>query len=225
MTYVGQDTRLINTITGQYPVYLNDIRRLEPGWMIGEVVAETALLEKGYAVVHETIPPKDDIVEEISPVADETGTYNRTYYARSFTESEKNDLLSEATVTALARLEELLELKFEDGVDLEIVSGSIDRVRLRADDRSAITSSSLGAVILKGAGVTSPVIVYRSKNNVNYTLTPDEYLGFSAKAFLAAQYAYMAYWSAKEVIKGAATADEVTVPTELHVPEWDAVPD
>lgn len=85
-----------------------------------------------------------------------------------------------------------------------------DRVQVRNErDLANINGRVSAALVLKGRGVTDPVLPFRAQSNVTHQMTPDQMIdmGLAVGEFTADQY--LKAWQLKETLETLTTAEEV----------------
>lgn len=90
-----------------------------------------------------------------------------------------------------------------------------DLVQVRHErDLANINGRVSAALVLKGRGVTTPVLPFRAQLNITHSLTPDQMIdmGIAVGEFTADQY--IKAWTLKELVKVATTVED------LEAIEW-----
>ena len=85
-----------------------------------------------------------------------------------------------------------------------------DRVQVRNErDLTNINGQVSAALVLKGRGVTDPVLPFRAQSNITHNMTPDEMIemGLAVGEFTANQY--MKAWALKAELDLAETVEEL----------------
>lgn len=85
-----------------------------------------------------------------------------------------------------------------------------DKVQVRHDrDLNNINGRVSAALVLKGRGVTDPVLPFRAQSNITHNLTPDEMIemGLAVGEFTASQY--MIAWDLKGRLSLAETVEDL----------------
>lgn len=119
-------------------------------------------------------------------------------------------------------LEELIEMKRVEIDEWRVQAeqrgmpwafGSIDDiVQVRHErDLNNINGRVSAALVLKGRGVTDPVLPFRAQSNITHNLTPDEMIemGLAVGEFTANQY--MIAWGLKEQLALVETVEDLEV--------------
>ncbi|WDS62241.1 hypothetical protein [Pseudomonas phage D6] len=216
MTLVTKTTRLIESDTGDYPVYLSELSSRVKTTIFPSSIDSDELIAYGYEVVHDVAVPEADVVVEGKPVLTD-GEWYRTYVARSFTEDEVASNLAQAKALLEPQIEAFRVAQFEKGFPYQFAEG-LYHVQIRTTDRQNISSIR---VIAKEAIAESRdmEIKFRVFENVNVTLTAAEFVALADTTFARVTEGYGTAWVLKDQVKAATTLAELpTIPDELFTP-------
>lgn len=216
MTTVVSNTRLIESDTGDYPVYLYQLSSRVEGTIFPSKIDSDALIEFGYEVVNEVDKPAGDVVTEGAPELRD-GEWYRTWIVRSFSEEELSVNLAAAKEQLEPQIEAFRVSSFEKGFPYQFAEG-LYHVQIRTTDRLNITSIRTVAKEAIAAGGVLPVS-FRVYENVSVQLTAEEFVAMSDATFARVIEGYAVVHALKDQIKSATTLAELpTIPYELFAP-------
>jgi len=213
MTLVTKNTRLIESDTGDYPVYLSELASRVKTTIFPSTIDSDELIAYGYEVVYDTTVPTGDVVTEGAPELRD-GEWYRTYTARDYTSEEVAVSLASAKSTLETAIEAFRVAQFERGFPYQFAEG-LYHVQIRTTDRLNITSIRTVAKEAIAAGQPLPVS-FRVYENVNVSLTAEEFVAMADATFQRVTEGYAAGWALKDQVKAATTLAELpTIPDEL----------
>jgi hypothetical protein len=213
MTTVNRTTRLIESDSGDYPLYLADLPSRVPNTSFPQVVDSEILFEFGYEPVLDVEVPVNDVVTEGAPELRD-GSWYRVYNARAFNETEVNTNLAAAKAALKTQAEAKRVADFEKGFPYQF-GEQIYHVQIRPTDRQNITALRVIAKEAVAAEVPMP-INFRVYENVSVTLTAAEMVDVANATFSKVSEGYEVIWTFKDQVDAATTIAELPVlPSEL----------
>lgn len=213
MTAVNRTTRLIESDSGDYPLYLADLSSRVPNTSFPQIVDSEILFEFGYEVVLDTEVPVNDVVTEDKPELRD-GNWYRVWNARPFSTDELAARLTATKAELKAQAEAKRVAEFEVGFPY-LFGNFLYHVQIRPTDRQNITALYMLAKEAVAANVEFPV-GFRVYENVSVQLTAAEMVALGAAAFIKVSEGYTVIWTFKDQVDAAATIAELPVlPTEL----------
>jgi uncharacterized protein (DUF736 family) len=213
MTTVNRTTRLIESDSGDYPLYLADLATRVNNTSFPQVVDSEILFEFGYEVVLDTEVPVNDVVTEGAPELRD-GSWYRVWNARSFNETELSANLTAAKAALKAQAEAKRIADFEKGFPHQF-GETIYHVQIRPTDRQNITALRIIAKEAVDLGAPFP-INFRVYENVSVALTAPEMVAVANAALYKVSEGYEVIWTFKDQVDAATTIAELPVlPTEL----------
>lgn len=216
MTTINNSTQFIHIESKEYPIYLNQIRRRHPEVSIATNPSEESLLSLGYAVVHDSERPTGDVVEQSDPV-EVNGRYEKGWTVREFNSQELSARFNAARETRKNELKAYRERVLYKGHPFDF-NGVIGHVQLRDGDRANITGLRVKAESLVRAGVTDPVMFFRTYENEVHYITPEQMIALSDFAFDAYNFSLQHFWDLETDLVLAETIEELPeVPVEPPV--------
>lgn len=207
---VTNSTLLINTVTGEYPVYLSKVRRDNPNVSFPQTPSEELIASMGLAVVQPRLRPEGDVVTEGTPELVD-GVYHQVWEIRTYNEEELAQLLLEAKNERARRVSDLRDSELAMGLEYLFPDATVGHVQLRAQDQINLHSLRAEAMALKAAGQTEAVIGFRNYENVTKMMTPEQVLEMIAAALVFGKKIYQASWDLKDQIDAATNIDEIPV--------------
>ncbi|QBJ02728.1 hypothetical protein MZD04_gp202 [Pseudomonas phage Psa21] len=216
MTIVTRTTRLIESDTGDYPVYLSDLSARVKNTLFPTTIDSVDLFEFGYEPVLDTEIPTGDVVAEVKPTLKD-GQWYRTWTSREFTPTELSTNLSDAKNRLMAQAESFRVSQFDKGFPYEF-NGEIYHVQIRTTDRQNISSIRVIAkeAIQDNRDLT---INFRVYENVTIPLTAVEFVAMADTTFYRVTEGYQVAWTIKDQVNSATTLAELPViPEELFSP-------
>lgn len=216
MTIVNRNTRLIETASGDYPVFLSDLGVRVFGTVFPATIEAADLLMYGYEVVLDTDIPTNDIILEGKPELRE-GNWYRTWTERAFTPSEIATNLVTAKAAKLVAIEAFRVAQFEKGFPYKF-GEIVYHVQIRTTDRQNISSIRVIAKEAIEAGGELP-IGYRVYENETVNLTAAEFVAMADTTFYRVTEGYQVAWALKDQTEAATTLAEIpAIPAELFTP-------
>lgn len=213
MTTVNRTTRLIESDSGDYPLYLADLASRVNNTSFPQVVDSEILFEFGYEVVLDTEVPVNDVVTEGAPELRD-GSWYRVWNARAFNPTELDANLSAAKAALKAQAETKRLTEFEKGFPYQF-GETVYHVQIRPTDRQNITALRIIAKEAVDAGAPFP-INFRVWENVSVALTATEMVAVANAALYKVSEGYETTWTFKDQVDAATTIAELPVlPTEL----------
>lgn len=213
MTTVTRNTRLINTETQEYPVFLQELKDKIPNACISDVsIAAEALVDFNYVPVKEVEPPAGDVVSEGPPIL-EDGVYRRNWIVREHTPDEYAALLQQAKDTQLVVIENLRIAQFKIGFPFLAPDGEIYHVQVRDTDRVNILAyrTLSKEAIADGRDYVVNFLVYE---NVPVTLHATEMVEMADESVTQVEKGYQVIWTLKAQTRAATTIEEIPVVPE-----------
>lgn len=207
---VTNSTLLINTVTGEYPVYLSKVRRDNPNVSFPQTPSEELIASMGLAVVQPRLRPEGDVVTEGTPELVD-GVYHQVWEIRTYNEEELAQLLLEAKNERARRVSDLRDSELAMGLEYLFPDATVGHVQLRAQDQINLHSLRAEAMALEAAGQTEAVIGFRNYENVTKMMTPEQVLEMIAAALVFGKKIYQASWGLKDQIDAATNIDEIPV--------------
>lgn len=212
MTTVTQSTRLIESDSLTYPVFLSEMAKYQPNTCFGPTVDSDILIEFGFEVVNQTQPPEGDVVVEGVPELRD-GEWYQTWVVRSYSEVEASSKLEERKAVMTSQAESLRLQALAIGFPYRFPNGEILHVQVRTSDRGNISDYRTIAkeVIAAGAEMDFPFRVYE---NVTVMLTAQEIVDMADRTFDQVKTSYQVSWDYKEAIKNATSLEELPAAPE-----------
>lgn len=165
---------LIVDATGEYPLYLADVKQRHPNHDFPNVVYEDDIEPLGYYVVYSTTPPEGGVATEIAPVW-VTDHYEQAWSLRAYTQAELDQNLAREKQELGNRLEDQSEAELKEGAPYTFPDQQTLHIRLTIPDRINI----LGLFTDAGRHITSstpdpatPVMTYRTRERIIVQMTP-----------------------------------------------------
>lgn len=212
MTIVTRQTRLIDPVTKEYPLYISSIKDAT-GTIFADTMTEEDMLGYGYEVVHDTPVPTGDIVNELPPVLTD-GNWYRAWEVREFNEGEKARQLANAKAVNKERADYLLETSFNKGFPY-MYNEQLVHIQISPTDRQNITALR---TIAKEAIAESQDITFKFRvyENINILLTPAQMVDVGNQAFARVSEGYATIWDIKDNTDLAETEAAIpAIPNEL----------
>lgn len=216
MAKVNQSTRLIESDTGDYPVYLGELsRRVKDTLFPLEIDAET-LINFGYEVVNDTPVPEANVVIEGKPVLRD-GEWFRTWVARPFSEQELAVNLDAVKTQRYAEFKNFRIEEFNKGFPYQF-GDNLYHVQIRPEDCQNI--SSIRVVAKEAITAEKELeIGFRVYENVTVKLTAAEFVTLADTTFARVTEGYETIWKYVDEITDAKTIGDVPdVPESLFAP-------
>lgn len=214
---INRETRLIDIVTKEYPLYLKDLpTRAKPPTSFVPLVAADVILSFGFAEVLDSPIPTNDIVEEGIPVEVE-GAWYRFYNAREYTDAERKSLLDAAKQSRNDELDALRAREFEKGMPYTFGDKTV-HIPLKPEDisniqnRRAISKEAIAA----GKELKSS---FRSYENVTIRLTAVETVAMGDAVNQIIQDVDEILWDLKDKVDEATVASEIPPVPETLFPQ------
>lgn len=216
MSTLTHSSLIINTDTLQYPVSISQIRRENPTVSLPALPTVAQIEALGYAVVKTVPRPVADVVTEGKPALID-GVWTQVWETREFNSQELSARLNAARETRKNELKEYRERVLYKGHPFDF-NGVIGHVQLRDGDRANITGLRVKAESLVRAGVTDPVMFFRTYENEVHYITPEQMIALSDFAFDAYNFSLQHFWDLETELVLAETIEELPeVPVEPPV--------
>jgi hypothetical protein len=204
MTIVTSTTRLIESDSKVYPIFLSQLATYAPNTCFGTTVDSDLLIEFGLEVVHTVPQPAGDVITEGPPELRQDGEWYQTWISRSFDEAEQADKLLERKATLSAQAETLRVNAFATGFPYTFPGGNVYHVQVRAADRGNISDMRTIAKEMIAAG--QPMMFpFRVFENIKVQLTAQEMVDLADRTFQQVVAGYQVSWDYKDAINAAAT--------------------
>lgn len=171
----------VNTL--EYPLWVDQIRRRHPTVSFPKEIPNEVLATFGYAPVIPSIRPEGDVVTETAPFFNGE-QYVQMWETREFTQVELDQQINTSR-------NELLAL----GIDYTFPGDVADKIKV--DDRDMTILTSLRVIANEQLGNPEYRQVFRSMNNVNYTLTAQEIIDMTSHVFATVDQIYKNSWNDK----------------------------
>lgn len=207
MSLVTASVALLNVSTGDYPLYLNNVRRAHPNTSFPQEMSTDQLAELGYAVVQLTPQPQADVVTEGAPQLID-GEYVQHWETREFNEMELAEQLSQRKSTLLAGVAELYEQALLSGMQYTTSDEVSFHVQIRDVDRTNLLCLLKEAETLIENGVTE-LQEFRCRDNITRLLEPLELANMCTECLQFVKALYRASWALKDQITTATTLAEL----------------
>lgn len=209
MTVVTNDTRLIKLDTGEYPVFLEEVRT-RTGSVFGSTIESSLLEGIGYAPVLEVARPESPgVVTEGTPEMVE-GQYRRVWLVRDYNTEETSSMLKQAKEKAFYDVELFRISQFKIGFPHLFNEGNdILHVQVRDQDRVNILARYTKAKEAITAGLSDKKFEFRVWENISVFLTPQEMVDMADAADEQVEAGYRAIWALKHQIESAASISEI----------------
>lgn len=215
MSKITASTAMIKVDTGDYPVYMADVRRANMNVSYPAEPTEDLMAENGYAVVRLVPKPEGEVVTEGEPEL-VAGEYQQTWVVREYNSEEEAQILIERRLElnnlVLSRRRTELANGFQHTTDDERTFG----VQLRDSDRVNLLGLYTKAALQIQSGDTTAT-EFRSTENVTYSLTPTQLMAMANAALNHYEMVMQASWVLKDEIDTAPTLDDLPVIPELLV--------
>lgn len=207
MTEVTRNTRLIDSESGTYPLFMTDLPKYAPNTCWGPTTTADILIEFGLEVVIEVPRPKGDVVTEGHPVY-ENGDWKQNWIVRTFSEVEHANNLHERKMTLSAEAESLRAAAFGIGFPYTFPDGKVYHVQVRSSDRGNISDlRTVAKEIIAAGGDTT--FKFRPYENVSIPLTAQEMVDLADKTFTQVVAGYNVSWDYKAAIDAATSIEEL----------------
>lgn len=211
---ITASTLLLKVDTGDYPLYLQQVRMANPTVSFPENPSEDVIADVGYAVVTPVARPVADVVTEGTPELVD-GVYYQTWDVRNFNDTEKATRLAARKNAVSTELLELRDRDLAGGFSFTTSDSRTFGVQLRPEDRVNLLGLRLEAEYLLN---NAPEVetVFRSTENVNYSLLPQELLNMCNAALTTLKQVYGASWVLRDQIVNALAIEDIpTLPESL----------
>lgn len=183
----------------QYPLTFQAIKQQVTHVSFGQSVTTEFLENLGYAKVEPTEKPQADVVTETVPTLVD-GVWTQTWDSRSYTEEELSELLADKRSSYLTSLKRYFEAQAAKGFPHSVDGGPVFHVQLRPDDRTILIAFKLDADMCMAAGITDPVLEFRSYENTRTLMTPQQASDLAIAALSAMRTLYKNHWTLKDGI-------------------------
>lgn len=210
MTLVTRDTRLINTETGEYPVYLQELSSKIPNACFPSSIDSEALVDFNYVPVMEVEAPQGDVVTEGDPVL-EDGVYKRNWIVRVYSPQEYNALLQQKKETTLYNIEQLRVAQFKIGFPhLFGENADLYHVQVRDTDRVNILSYRTLAKEALAEGTADQFSVeFRVYENVSVHLDAQAMVDMANASAVQVLAGYKVIWELKLATEQATSFEDI----------------
>lgn len=216
MTTVNRETRLLNTETGEYPVYLQELSSKTPNTCFPSVIDSEALVDFNYVPVMDVEMPQGDVITEGSPVLID-GVYKRNWIVRNHTPEEYAGLLQQAKDANLVAIENLRVSQFKIGFPhLFGVNGDLYHVQVRDTDRVNILSYRVLAKEALSENNSAFRVEFRMYENISVTMTAEEMVEMANASATQVLIGYKTIWNLKAATLNATVLEDVpTLPESI----------
>lgn len=206
MSIVDRNTRLIESDTMTYPLFISDLPRFAPHTCFGPTIDSDLLIDFGLEVVNSVSVPEGDVVTEGVPELRE-GEWYQTWVARSFSEVEVETKLMERKATLQEGAEQLRVNAFANGFPYQF-GENVYHVQVRTGDRGNISDlRTIAKEVIAANGEMT--FEFRVLENVEVELTAQEMVALADKTFLQVVAGYKVIWAYKKAIDLATTMEEL----------------
>lgn len=206
---ISKLTPLIQTETGQYPVYAFQIKT--PEYSFGDFVDTDVLVKLGYFPVTPTVRPETGDYREVAPTLVD-GTYYQTFVEHVPTaEDVENEFLYKKG-SLQSTLTELVDQALSEGFAHDFGGAyGVQHVQIRDKDRV-----NLLGIIKRAEMSPESSHIFRTQENNTLTLTTAEIVGMAVRAGDAYTAVMQEFWSLKDQISAASNVAALpTLPTTL----------
>jgi hypothetical protein len=174
----------IKIATGEYPLSIYQIRRQLTAVSLGLNPSDAELLTLGYAKVQETPKPVGEVVEESQPIL-EDGAWVQQWTVRTFTPEERKAYADQQRADALA-----------SGMPWTF-NGVQEHVQIRERDLINLMAIRKRADVMIANDIEG-TLKFRSQEDHNHYLTPEEVVAMTDAAFEFTYAIYDASWTLKD---------------------------
>jgi hypothetical protein len=209
MSIVDRTTRLIESDTMTYPIFLADMARFAPNTVFPATVDSDCLIDFGIEVVHSVAQPEGDVVTEGAPELRE-GEWYQTWTVRSFTEIEVANKLARRKEELQSSAEDLRVAAFATGFPYQF-GENVYHVQVRTGDRGNISDlRCIAKEVIAASG--DMTFEFRVLENVEVVLTAAEMVALADRALVQVIAGYKVIWAYKKAIDLATTMEELPTP-------------
>lgn len=217
VTVVYESTALIDTRTGEYPLYIEDVRKKFPDWSIPSKLQASALEGEPFlmAVVQLTQPPAGDVPVELPPKQID-GYWTQQWTTRDFTPGEVAERLRSAKDIRKNEIQNVIAAAFYTGMEVRF-GETTHTLLIESTHRIHLTALSIQAKeALREEKPFSASI--RTKEGVTLSLTAQETIDLSNEVTSRVQEGLETIWSLMDRAEAATVAEELPpVPGPLFV--------
>lgn len=209
MTIVNRSTRLINTVTKAYPVFLQELNTKIPNACFPDEIDSEGLESFDYVPVALVERPVGDVVTELPPVLVE-GVWTQAWDVRNYTPEEAAPILAASKESLLYEIEALRLAQFRIGFPhLFGENGDLYHVQVRDTDRVNILSYRTLAKEAIAEGNQAFEVEYRVYENVSVHLNAEEVIEMANTSATQVLAGYKVIWELKLATTNATTLAEL----------------
>lgn len=205
-------TPLIHVVTKEYPIYLPKVRKDNQLNSFSAFPTAEQLRDLGYEVVEPTVQPAGDVVTQGDPVL-EDGVWKQHWNVRQFTPEETATLLEEKRTQHLDAIRRYQDKLLEKGIPYEFNSGTYS-IQVRDGDRANLAGMRIFADS-QIQGETAFPASFRTKENVNVSLTPQEVVDMTNAALVGYYQLLESVWELKDLTRIVDTIEDFPVIPEI----------
>lgn len=209
MTMVTSTTRLIESDSKAYPIFLGQMPVYAPNTCFGPAVDSELLRLFGMEVVNEVPQPTGDVVTEGVPELREDGQWYQMWIARSYDETEMSGKLQERKDILLGQAESLRLAAFSIGFPYTFPGNNLYHVQVRASDRGNISDLRTIAKEVLAGDRPSMNFPFRVFENISVLLTPQQMVDMADTTLVKVLEGYQVNWDYKDAITAATTEAEL----------------
>lgn len=206
MTTITRATPLIETETGDYPLFLSDVTTRLKNTLLPTSVDSELLKELGYEVVNPTDRPEGDAVYQGAPEK-KNGEWYITWIVRDHTEEEKEALFNTLKERQDGRITQFRNTEFAKGFPFNFDEGTY-HVQVRTTDVTNILS--LRTAAKEALAEDTPFVVpFRVWENVTVSVDAQTMVALGNAALVQVSAAYERVWAFKDQVKNATNEAEL----------------
>lgn len=205
---VNDSMKFIEPTTMSWGIRLKDIKSRFQNIIWGSEITESMVAVLGYFVVEPTVPPKADVVTEVTPIL-EDGVWKQQWEGREYTPEELQQQLEDRKTILNQKIEFLRNETLSIGVPFNFgteESPDIEHIQVRDGDRA----NQVG-MATQLARLPDSVQVFRTYQDNLKTLTPDTVASVTDAAYTGYFKIMSLFWNFKDTVKSATTMEQLPV--------------
>lgn len=207
---VTDNMALINELTGEYPLYLRQIRKMIGAISLPKAPTIGQVRSLGFYPVMKTTRPTGVHVVEGTPEKTD-GVYHQTWSTRPFTEQELEQQLAQLKSQYCLEANVLRDQDIENGMPYLFPNGTeTETVPLKQDDQTILLTLRIKAAEADNAGITDPIFVYRTVENNIHQLTPQQMIDLTTAVTVYAEHIFVNSWAYKDAVMAAETLEDLS---------------